>query len=126
MNQNRIGFDQRSPRVGQGFLARIGGAVGAVVGLVVLISVVIVGLMVSVVIIPIALVVAACIAGYLWYKTRDIRRELRNQMQTFRESDPAARVDGFGQPSRSPRGPIEQGKVIDGDDYIHESQPKDR
>jgi hypothetical protein len=126
MNQNRIGFDQRSPQAGQGFLARIGGAVGAVIGLVVLVAVVIVGLMVSVVIIPVALLVAACIAGYLWYKTRDIRRELRNQMQAFRESDPASRVDGFGQRTRSARGPIEQGKVIDGDDYIHESHTKDQ
>lgn len=124
MNQNRIGFDHRSAQAGTGILARLGGAVGAVIGLVVLTAVVIVGLMVSVVIIPIALIVAACVAGYLWYKTRDIRRELRSQMQAFRESDPASRVDGFGQPSQ--RGPIGQGKVIDGDEYIHEADVKDK
>ncbi len=129
MNQNRIGFDHRPGQAGTGILARLSGAVGAVIGLIVLTAVVIVGLMVSVVIIPIALIVAACVAGYIWYKTRDIRRELRNQMQAFRESDPATRVDGFGQPSqRGPmqRGPIGQGKVIDGDEYIHEADPKDK
>ena len=102
------------------FMNRVTGVVGAIVGLLVLSTILIFGFMVSLVVIPVILIVAAGALGYFWFKTRDIRKELQQQMQAYREQMPGQRPDGSGTAGGAGR---QQGTVIEGDDYIHESRP---
>jgi uncharacterized membrane protein len=100
------------------FMNRVTGVVGAIVGLLVLATILVFGFMVSLVVIPVILIVAAGALGYFWFKTRDIRKELQQQMQAYREQMPGQRAedpraDGTGR---------NQGTVIEGDEYIHESR----
>lgn len=104
-------------------MARATGVAGAVIGLVVLSSLLIFGFMVSLVVIPVILVVALAAIGYVWFKTRSIRRELKAQMQAFRAQMPGPQS---GNIPGNPSGWSEQtgGPVIDGDEYIHETSPQ--
>lgn len=126
MENNRLGGPQGGPRPGA-FVTRITGVAGAIVGLLILSALLAFGFMVSLVVIPVILVVGAIVAGYLWFKTRGIRKELKEQMQAYREQMPGSRptdVSG-GFPSGFPgnkggRVPPDAGTVIDGDEFIHE------
>lgn len=99
---------------------RVTGIIGAVAGLLVLSTILVFGFMVSLVVIPVILIVAAGALGYFWFKTRDIRKELQEQMQAYREQMPGQRSGPDATPGRSDGSG--QGTVIEGDEYIHETR----
>lgn len=118
MDQNRLGYGQQGRPRGPGFMARVTGIAAALVGMVALVAFLVFGLMVSVVVLPVILILALVVIGYFWFKTRGIRKELKEQMQSYRESMPGSRPGEFG---TGPRAPGADGKIIEGDDYIHEA-----
>jgi ABC-type nickel/cobalt efflux system permease component RcnA len=48
--------------------------------------------MVSVIFVAIGLAVVLIFGGYLWWKTRELRKQLRAQMQMQRHSQPAGQI----------------------------------
>ncbi|MEZ5650264.1 MAG: hypothetical protein R3E87_06910 [Burkholderiaceae bacterium] len=78
---------------------------------------VVVGLMFSIVFAGVALVVGSVVAGWLWWKTRALRRDLRDQM---------ARMQGQFESMRTPEGVGQRDRdtetIIDGD-FIRERAP---
>ena len=73
------------------------------------------GLMFSVVLVGVALVVGSVAAGWFWWKTRALRRDLREQMARMRGEAEAA-MDGRLNPRDSAR---ESPTIIEGD-FIRE------
>ena len=93
---------------------------GVVVGTVLAIS----ALFVSVVAFSAVLVVGAVAAGWLWWKTRDVRRQLRGEMERMQQAMERGAPFEPGSPlNRGGRGGG-QGDVIEGD-FIREA-PADR
>lgn len=80
------------------------------------VSVLVIGLMFSVVLVGVALVVGSIAGGWLWWKTRALRRDLREQMARMQGDMDAAmnRVDRGRQGHAA-----DPGSVIDGD-FIRE------
>lgn len=92
---------------------------GVIAGTVVAIS----ALFVSVVAFGAVLVVGAVAAGWLWWKTRDVRRQLRGEMERMQQAMARGEPLEPGSPlNRGSRGG--QGDVIEGD-FIREA-PADR
>ena len=96
----------------------VGRVLGVIVGTVVAIS----ALFVSVVAFAAVLVVGAVAGGWLWWKTRDVRRQLRGEMERLQEAmargtpfEPGSPLNR-GAPGRRPG----TGDVIDGD-FIREA-----
>lgn len=94
--------------------ARGPGPLTKVLAVVAGVTMLVVGLMFSVVLLGVALVVGTVAGGWLWWKTRALRRDLRAQMQRM-QGDLNAAMNG---PSRRPDAQA-GGPVIDGD-FIRE------
>ncbi len=99
----------------------LGRIAGIVIGAVLAVSV----LFVSVIAFAVVVVVAVIAGGWLWWRTRDLRKQLRSEMDRMREA--AARgepMDGTFAGRGSSR-PVERGEVLDGD-YIREAPVNER
>jgi hypothetical protein len=116
------------PRLGPGRRSRSGSApgllsriAGIALGTVVLAA----SLLVSAVVFAVLLVVAVGAGGYLWWRTRDLRRQVREQMRAAAEGrvppGPTGWPGGQGGPADRGAG-SGAGPVIDGD-YIREVDP---
>jgi len=113
-----MSFDER-PRLGPGRRARTGSApgllsriVGIALGTVVLAA----SLVVSVAVFAVLIVVAVIAGGYLWWRTRDLRRQVREQMQAAAEGRVPPGRSGW--PGDTGTGAVD-GQVIEGD-FIRE------
>lgn len=123
----RLGQPSQGGRPGQGLL---GGAVGRVLGVVVGTVIAISALFMSMIAFAAVLVVGSVAAAWFWWRTRDVRRQLRGQMAEMQKAfergepfRPGSPFPGAG-PGRNPghnpgRG---QGDVLDGD-FIREAPP---
>ena len=118
-----------------GLRARAAGPIGRALALVAGGLVLVAALFVSAVVFSVLLVAGAIAGGWLWWKTRGLRREIRErlaqmqQMQAGEGTSPQASPGAFGFPSaadgaRMRAGPA-AGEVIDGD-FIRESEPPTR
>jgi hypothetical protein len=111
------------PRLGPGPRDRPGNATGLLsrlagiaLGTVVLVA----SLLVSAVVFAVLLVVAVVAGGYLWWRTRDLRRRIREQRAAAAEGRvPPGPTAWPGRPGAPAPG---DGPVIDGD-YIREVDP---
>lgn len=74
-------------------------------------------LMFSLILLPVILLVGTAGVGYVWFKSRHVRRQLSAQMQAMRES--LARQQTGGPGASRPD------NVIDGD-FIQEAEPRNR
>lgn len=99
------------------------GPVARVLGIVAGTVVAICALFVSVVAFAAVLVVGAVAGGWLWWKTRDVRRQLRGEMERMQKAMERGTPFGPGSPL-NPGGRTGQGDVIEGD-FIREA-PSDR
>lgn len=106
--------------------ASLPGPVGRVLGVIVGTIVAISALFVSVVAFGAVLVVGAVAGGWLWWKTRDVRRQLRGEMERMQQAMARGTPYEPGSPlNRSGAGKRPgAGDVIDGD-FIREA-PADR
>ncbi len=104
-NDPRLRLGATGP--GSGLLSRI---VGAALGAVVLV----VSLLFSAVVFSFLLAAAVLIGGYFWWRTRDVRRQLREQMAQMDAQMRAGTTARPGDASRS-----QGGTVLDGD-FIRE------
>ncbi len=100
------------------------GPLGRVLGVVAGTVLAVCALFVSVVAFAAVLVVGAVAGGWFWWKTRDIRRQLRGEMQQMQDAlqrgTPFEPGSPFGRANRG-TGSAAQGDVIDGDDLIREA-----
>lgn len=110
----RLGPGQRSrPGSAPGLLSRIA---GIALGTVVLAA----SLLVSAVVFAVLLVGAVVGGGYLWWRTRDLRRQVKESMRAAAEGRaPPGPGDGAGWRG-APR--ADEDRVIEGD-YIREVEP---
>jgi len=108
----RLGPGRRNrPPGSPGLLSRI---VGIALGTVVIAA----SLLVSVVVFAVLIVVALIGGGYLWWRTRDLRRQVREQMQAAAEGRIPPGPGGWpGRPDEAPGDG--DGRVIEGD-FIRE------
>lgn len=118
MNE-RISHSSTRPGSAGGLLrtGAFGRALAIVAGGVVLIA----GLFVSAVVFSVLLVVGTVAGGWFWWKTRDLRKQLRErmaQMQRMRAGGPSDGQAGGPAPQGSP-------DVLDGD-FIRETDRPDR
>lgn len=81
-----------------------------IVGGVAMVGVFVLALTFSVALFAVVLTVGAVAWGYLWWKTRAVRKAMREQMEA-RMAEPGMRAGGAG-PSRGARGLIIEGEVI--------------
>jgi hypothetical protein len=89
----RINFNQgRQPA------SLLGKVLAAIVGVLTLAA----ALMFSLVFVVVLAVAGLCVWGYFWWKTRELRRQIKDQMQT----------PPFGQQSAEPAG---EGEIIEGE-----------
>ena len=115
----------RSPRPGAGLgSAATTGPLGRVLGVIAGTVLAVCALFVSVVAFAAVLVVGAVAGGWLWWKTRDVRRQLRAEMARMQESlqrgTPFGPGSPFDQAARGNR--TGDGEVIEGD-FIREAPP---
>jgi hypothetical protein len=109
----RLGPGRRSRSPGApGLLSRIA---GIALGTVVLAA----SLLVSAIVFAVLLVVAVVAGGYLWWRTRDLRRQVREQRAAAAEGRSPPGPSRPGRPGAPDTG---DGPVIDGD-YIREVDP---
>lgn len=98
----------------------LGRIAGIVIGAVLAIS----ALFVSVIAFAVVVVVAVIAGGWLWWRTRDLRKQLRSEMDRMREAaargEPLTRGGPFGPAGDRPPAPAERGEVIEGD-FIREA-----
>ena len=71
----RLKFDDARPHAGE----RIGGFLASVVACVTTAIAIVVGAMFSIVVMSVVLLIALVVFGYVWWKTRDLRRVLRER-----------------------------------------------
>lgn len=108
----RLGPGRRSrPAGAQGLLSRIA---GIALGTVVLAA----SLLVSAVVFAVLLVVAVVAGGYLWWRTRDLRRRIREQRRAAAEGRGPG-PQGWPGGAEGPRPGPGAGTVIEGD-FIRE------
>lgn len=99
----------------------LSGAIGRVVGVAVGALLAISALFVSVIAFAVVVVVAVIAGGWLWWRTRELRKQLRAEMDRMRDAAargeaPRAGGDPFARRPASPAG----GEVIEGD-FIREA-----
>lgn len=110
-------LDQAAARARSALPGPIGRVLGVVAGTVVAIA----ALFVSVVAFAAVLVVGAVAGGWLWWKTRDVRRQLRGEMARMQQAMERGTPFEPGSPlNRAGRGGRAGGDVIDGD-FIREA-----
>lgn len=114
-------FSTSSPS-GAGPLQRPLGLLGRALAIAAGGAILLAGLFVSALVFSVLLVVGAVAGGWFWWKTRDLRKDLRERMEQMQRSrgmgvDGASPAAGPGGPSR----PGAPGNVIDGD-YIQETE----
>ncbi len=108
--------------------ARAAGPIGRALALVAGGLVLVAALFVSAIVFSVLLVAGAIAGGWFWWKTRGLRREIRErlaQMQQMQAGDGAPAASGpfgFATGADARTRPGEAGDVIDGD-FIRESQP---
>ena len=115
--------------------ARAAGPIGRALALVAGGLVLVAALFVSAVVFSVLLVAGAIAGGWFWWKTRGLRREIRERLAQMRQMQSDAGTDapgaagpfGFPAGAAATRGQRGQGAgdVIDGD-FIRESQPPSR
>lgn len=88
-------------------ISQSGGPLGRLVGLLVTAGLAVVGLMFSAVVLAVVAVVAVAGFGYLWWKTRALRRQMR-QMQQQHAAAEQTYSEVF-------RGQTYQGEIIEGE-----------
>ena len=121
MNRADFSYRQRLsggslPQGGAGFFAAsgpIGKALGVVVGVVAVLA----AMAMSVVALGAILVVGAVAGAWFWWRTRDLRRQLRAEMARM-QAMAGTRPSGAA-PARTSAG---QGQILDGD-FIREAPP---
>lgn len=112
----RIHYSSTRPGNGGGLLRTgpIGRALAIVAGGLVLVA----GLFVSAVVFSVLLVVGVVAGGWFWWKTRDLRKQLRERMAQMQ------RMQAGGRPGEpAPKAP---GDVLDGDFIREADRPPDR
>jgi predicted lipid-binding transport protein (Tim44 family) len=95
----------------------VGRVLGFALGVVVLVA----SLIFSVVVFAILLGVAVLVGGYLWWRTRDLRRQIREQMQA-QDAGRGPMPDGA---SRERRPPAADDNILEGD-FIREARRDDQ
>lgn len=81
-----------------------GSLIGRVVALFATCALIVLGLMFSVLLFAFIVVAGLLAFGYLWWKTRALRRQMRNHRQTMAAND----VDAF-------KGEVFKGEIIEGE-----------
>ena len=106
---------------------------GRVVGIVVGTAIAIGALFVSVIAFAVVVMVAAIVGAWLWWRTRDLRRQFRTEMERMQQQVGGAAgsagsrrgFDADGAAMRGRRGPA-QGDVLDGDFIREAPEPSQR
>jgi len=105
------------PTIGSGQRSRPPGLLSRIVGIAVGTVVIAASLLVSVAVFAVLLVVGLVVGGYLWWRTRDLRRQVREQMQAAAEGRAPPGPGGW--PGRPGTPGASDGRVIEGD-FIRE------
>ncbi|MDO9011237.1 MAG: hypothetical protein Q7U78_05450 [Gallionella sp.] len=79
---------------------------GRIIGLIVTAALIVLGLMFSMVLIALIAVVGLIAGGYLWWKTRTLRKQMREHQQSMRGA--ANDADAF-------KGEVFEGEIIEGE-----------
>ena len=83
----------------------------------------------SLIVLPVILLVGAIAAGYLWWRTRGVRRQFKEQMEAVQAQMARQQAGATGPAPGGPARPGAshgrgEGVVIEGDDLIHEAKPR--
>ena len=113
--------------------ARAAGPIGRVLALVAGGLVLVAALFVSAIVFSVLLVAGAIAGGWFWWKTRGLRREIRERLAQMRQmqagADTGQQPGPFGFPAGANDARVRSGQaaadVIDGD-FIRESEPPAR
>lgn len=113
----RIGTSMQPP----GFLSRF---LGVTIAAVLVGGAIVSAVAFSLIVLPVVLFVGAIAMGYVWWRTRGVRRQLREQMSAM-EAELARQNGnmGAGGPARGGPGARRGGVIIEGDEFIHEARP---
>ncbi len=74
----------------------------------------------SLILLPVVLLIGAIGFGYLWFKTRGVRRQFKEQVNAMQAEMARQGATASGSQSFSTRSRAGEGEVIDGD-FIHEA-----
>jgi hypothetical protein len=112
MFRDRSSFRVRGARINvqpPGFFGRV---LAVIAGLVLFVL----GLMFSVVIIAVAVAAGLIIWGWIWWKTRPLRRQMREQMEARMAAGGDTAAPAADDEGRAPSGRVIEGEVIRADD----------